>query len=146
MRDRTRYIVEDANQKEVFWPSEEMKKRAWVSDPSIYEQADKDPVGFWAERAREGLEWFQEWQETYKEELPYFQWFIGGKLNASHNCLDRHVRTWRRNKAAIIGVREPLDEPPKTLTYYDLYREVNRFANVLKGLGVKKGDRVVLSH
>ncbi len=142
MKDKIKYIIEDAGQKETFWPSEEMKKRAWVSDESIYERADKDPVGFWAERAREGLEWFQDWQETYREELPYFQWFVGGKLNASYNCLDRHVRTWRRNKAAIIGVREPADEPPKTLTYYDLYREVNRFANVLKGLGVKKGDRV----
>ena len=123
MRQVSKWVVEDADQKEIFWPSDEMKQRAWVGDESIYEEAGRDPVAFWAARAREGLDWFQEWDEDYKEDLPYFQWFIGGKLNASYNCLDRHVNTWRRNKAAIIGVREPTGEAPKTLTYYDLYRE-----------------------
>ena len=142
MTEAKKWVVEDPKEKEVFWPSDEMKKIAWVSDESLYEKADKDPVAFWGERAREGLDWFKEWDETYKEELPYFKWFAGGKLNASYNCLDRHVKTSRRNKAAIIGVREPIDEPSVTLTYWDLYREVNKFANVLKSLGVKRGDRV----
>ena len=142
MTEATKWVVEDPKEKEIFWPSKELKKKAWVSDESIYAEADKDPVGFWAKLAREGLDWYKEWDETYKEKLPYFKWFVGGKLNASYNCLDRHIKTWRRNKAAIIGVREPIDEPSKTLTYYDLYREVNKFANVLKSLGIRKGDRV----
>ncbi|NLG67849.1 MAG: acetate--CoA ligase [Actinobacteria bacterium] len=142
MRKTTKWVVADANQEDVFWPSEAMKQHAWLSDASTYEQADKDPVAFWEERAREGLHWFKEWDTAYKQEPPYFQWFVGGKLNASYNCLDRHVESWRRNKAAIIGVREPIDEPPTTLTYFDLYREVNKFANVLKGLGLRRGDRV----
>jgi len=137
-----KWVEEDANEKEIFWPNGELKKKAWVSDESIYEEADKDPVAFWAKLAREGLDWFKEWDKAYEEEPPYFKWFIGGKLNACYNCVDRHTKTWRRNKVAIIGVREPIDEPSKTLTYYDLYREVNQFANVLKGLGIKKGDRV----
>ncbi|NLE74205.1 MAG: acetate--CoA ligase [Actinobacteria bacterium] len=142
MREIPTWVVADASQEDVFWPSEAMKKRAWLSDATVYEQADKDPVVFWEERAREGLHWFKEWDAGYKEDPPYFQWFLGGKLNASYNCLDRHVETWRRNKVAIIGVREPIDEPPQTLTYFDLYREVNKLANVLKGFGVGKGDRV----
>jgi acetyl-CoA synthetase len=140
--EAAKWIVKDPAEEDVYWPSKEMKKRAWISDESIYEEAARDPVAFWAERAREGLDWYKEWDEAYKWEPPYFKWFIGGKLNASYNCLDRHVKTWRRNKAAIIGVREPIDEEAKVLTYYDLYREVNKFANVLKSLGVKKGDRV----
>jgi len=142
MPEATKWVVKDPEEEDIYWPSEEMKKKAWVTNESIYEEADKDPVAFWAERAREGLDWYKEWDEAYRWEPPYFNWFIGGKLNASYNCLDRHVRTWRRNKAAIIGVREPIDEEAKVLTYYDLYREVNKFANVLKSLGVKKGDRV----
>jgi len=137
-----RWVVEDAKGKGIFWPSEALKRRAWVSDESIYAEADKNPVAFWAKLAREGLDWYREWDEPYKEELPYFKWAIGGKLNACYNCVDRHVKTWRRNKAAIIGVPEPIDEASKILTYYDLYREVNKFANVLKGLGIKRGDRV----
>ncbi len=142
MTETAQWVVKDPTEEDVYWPSKEMKKRAWISDESIYEEAARDPVAFWAERAREGLDWYKEWDEAYKWEPPYFKWFIGGKLNASYNCLDRHVKTWRRNKAAIIGVREPVDEEAKVLTYYDLYREVNKFANVLKNLGIKKGDRV----
>ncbi|MDH5795050.1 MAG: acetate--CoA ligase [Candidatus Bathyarchaeota archaeon] len=137
-----KWIVEDPEKKNVFWPSEELKKMAWISDESIYEEASRDPVGFWAERAREGITWFKEWTQTYNWEPPFYQWFIGGELNISFNSLDRHVSTWRRNKAALIWEPEPTDEQPRVLTYYDLHREVNKFANVLKSLGVKKGDRV----
>jgi acetyl-CoA synthetase len=127
---------------EFFLPSPELKKIAWVSDESIYEKADKDPLSFWAERAREGLEWFKEWNKIYEWNPPYFKWFIGGKLNICYNAVDRHIKTWRKNKAAIIWEPEPPEERIRVLTYNDLYREVNKFANVLKTLGVKKGDRV----
>jgi acetyl-CoA synthetase len=127
---------------EFFSPSPELKKIAWVSDESIYEKAGKDPLSFWAERAREGLEWFKEWNKIYEWNPPYFKWFIGGKLNICYNAVDRHVKTWKKNKAAIIWEPEPPEERNRVLTYNDLYREVNKFANVLKTLGVKKGDRV----
>jgi len=137
-----KWVVEDPKKKNVFWPSDELKEKAWVSDESVYEEASKDPVSWWAKLAKEGITWFKDWTETYKWEPPFYQWFIGGKLNISYNALDRHIETWRRNKAALIWEPEPVDEQPRILTYYDLYREVNKFANVLKSLGVKKGDRV----
>lgn len=142
MSKQVKWVKEDPNNRFVFWPTEEMKKRAWVSDESIYTEAAKDPVAFWAARAKEGLEWFQEWTETYQWNPPYFKWFVNGKINASYNALDRHVKSWRKNKAAIIWQPESVDEPSRVLTYNDLYREVNKFANILKSLGVKKGDRV----
>jgi len=138
----TQWVIEDSKRKNYFWPSRELKKKAWVADEKIYEEAAKDPVLWWANLAREGLTWFKEWTETYRWIPPSYQWFIGGKLNVSYNALDRHLDSWRRNKAAIIWEPEPIEEPQRVLTYYDLYREVNKFANVLKNLGVKKGDRV----
>jgi acetyl-CoA synthetase len=138
----TKWVVEDPRQKEVWWPSEELKKMAWVSDESIYEKADKDPVKFWADRAREGLHWYKGWDKAYEWTPPYFKWFVGGKINASYNAVDRHANSEKKDKVAIIWEPEPLDEPNRVLSYSDLYREVNKFANVLKKLGVKKGDRV----
>jgi acetyl-CoA synthetase len=137
-----RWVREDQQNKLVFWPTEEMKKRAWVSDENIYKEAAKDPVAFWAEKSKEGLEWFKNWTKTYDWNPPFFKWFVDGKINASYNAVDRHVRTWRKNKAAIIWEPEPTNEQSRVLTYQDLYREVNKFANVLKSLGVQKGDRV----
>lgn len=142
MNKPTRWVKEDPNNKFVFWPNDEMKKKAWVSDDAIYTEAAKDPVAFWADKAKEGLEWFQPWTEPYQWNPPYYKWFVNGKTNAAYNAVDRHMTTWRRNKAAIIWEPEPTNEPHRVLTYGDLYREVNKFANVLKGLGVKKGDRV----
>lgn len=136
------WVKEDKQKKNVFWPSEEMAKTAWVNDESIYTEAAKDPTAFWAKLAREGIEWFKEWSETYRWEPPHYKWFIDGKLNLSHNALDRHLKTGRRHKAAIIWVPELIEEKERVLTYFDLYREVNKFANVLKSLGVKRGDRV----
>jgi acetyl-CoA synthetase len=124
-----------------FPPSEEWRKQANINDPAVYERAARDPEGFWADQARE-LEWMQPWEKVLVWHPPYAQWFVGGKLNASANCIDRHVRTARRNKAALIWEGEPGDR--RTLTYWDLYREVSSFANVLKSLGVKRGDRVAL--
>jgi len=142
MTEAIEWVIEDAKEKNIFWPSQELRKKAWVSDDSIYEEADKDPVTFWAKLAREGLDWYKEWNKTYEWKPPFYKWFIGGKLNASYNCADRHIKTWRRNKAAIIWEPEPVDEPCRILTYYDLYREVNKLANVLKSLGIKRGDKV----
>lgn len=136
------WVVEDPEKRNVFWPSEEMKKKAWVSDEKIYEESAKDPVGWWARLAKEGITWFKEWTQTYWWDPPFYKWFVDGKLNLSYNALDRHVSSWKRNQAALIWEPEPPNEPHRVLTYYDLYREVNKFANVLKNLGVKKGDRV----
>jgi len=124
-----------------FPPSPEFQRAANISDPGVYEQAARDPEAFWARFAEE-LEWMTPWTEVLRWKSPDAQWFVGGKLNASVNCLDRHVRTARRNKAAIIWEGEPGDR--RTLTYWDLYRQAGTFANVLKSLGAKRGDRIAL--
>ncbi len=124
-----------------FPPSEAFRAQALVRDEAIYEEAARDPEAFWAKFAAE-LEWSKPWTQVLDWQPPHAKWFVGGQLNASVNCVDRHVRSSRRNKAAIIWEGEPGDR--RTLTYYDLYREVSQFANVLKSLGVKKGDRVAL--
>jgi acetyl-CoA synthetase len=124
-----------------FPPSDAWRNNAHIKDPGIYERAERDPEGFWAEQARE-LEWMKPWAKVLIWKPPYAQWFAGGKLNASVNCIDRHVRTARRNKAALIWEGEPGDR--RTLTYWDLFKEVSAFANVLKGLGIERGDRVAL--
>jgi acetyl-CoA synthetase len=142
MKKKVKWIIEDPDKKNVFWPSEEMKKKAWIGDDAIYEKAYADPEKFWADLARDGLDWYKEWDKIYQWNPPYYKWFLGGKLNASVNCLDRHVETWRKHKVAIIWEPEPLDEPKKVLTYDELYREVNKFANALKKMGVKKGDTI----
>jgi len=125
----------------VFFPPPEFTVRATVRDRLLYENAERDLEGFWAEAA-EGIDWFRKWDHVLEWNPPFAKWFLGGKLNAAYNCLDRHVRTWRRNKAAIIWEGEPGEQ--RVLTYGDVHREVSKFANVLKHLGVKKGDRVAL--
>jgi acetyl-CoA synthetase len=124
-----------------FPPPEEFRRSAIVNDPAIYETAARDPEAFWAGFARE-LEWIRLWDTVLEWTPPHAKWFNGGQLNVSANCLDRHVRGARRNKAALIWEGEPGDR--RTLTYWDLYRQVGQFANVLKSLGVKRGDRVAL--
>ena len=121
--------------------SAEFKARAVVRDDSVYEKAERDPEAFWESFARE-LEWSAPWSRVLEWKPPFARWFVDGKINASVNCLDRHVRTARRNKAALIWEGEPGDR--RTLTYWDLFREVNRFASVLRGLGVNRGDRVAI--
>jgi acetyl-CoA synthetase len=125
----------------VFPPPEDFRRQANVNDPEVYARAERDPEGFWAEFARE-LEWFTPWSQVLEWKPPHARWFLGGTINASVNCVDRHVRGPRRNKAAIVWEGEPGDR--RTLTYFDLYRQVGQFANVLKSLGVKRGDRVAL--
>jgi acetyl-CoA synthetase len=107
----------------------------------LYHRAARDPEGFWAEQAGM-LEWITPWTRVLDWKLPHAKWFLGGRINASANCLDRHLRGWRRNQAAILWEGEPGDR--RVLTYWELAREVNRAANALKGLGVKRGDRVAI--
>ena len=107
----------------------------------LYSTAERDVPGFWAEQA-ESLDWFKKWDTVLEWNLPHAKWFVGGKINISYNCLDRHLTTWRKNKAAFIWEGEPGEQ--RTLTYLQLHREVCRFANVLKKLGVATGDRVAL--
>jgi len=124
-----------------FDPPAAWKTNAAVTDTGVYERANANPETFWAGFASE-LEWIRPWDRVLEWNPPDARWFVGGRLNASVNCVDRHVRTTRRNKAALIWEGEPGDR--RTLTYFDLYREVCTFANALKSLGVKKGDRVAL--
>ncbi len=122
-------------------PPADFRARAVVRDESIYADAERDPEAFWARFAGE-LEWSRPWDRVLDWRPPHAKWFVGGTINASVNCLDRHVRGPRRNKAALIWEGEPGDR--RTLTYFDLYRQVSTFANVLKSLGVRKGDRVAI--
>ena len=124
-----------------FPPPPEFRANAIASDPAVYDEAARDPEAFWAKFAAE-LEWSEPWTRVLDWQPPHAKWFVGGKINASVNCLDRHLRSARRNKAAIVWEGEPGDR--RTLTYYDLHREVCQFANVLKSLGVSRGDRVAI--
>jgi acetyl-CoA synthetase len=129
------------NEDRRFPPPEGFRERANFRDPGLYETAAADPEAFWAEFAKE-LEWAQPWSSVLEWKAPDARWFVGGKINASVNCVDRHAGTARRNKAAIIWEGEPGDR--RTLTYFDLYRDVSALANVLRTLGVQKGDRVAI--
>jgi len=124
-----------------FPPPPSFRSHAVANDDRIYDEAERDPEAFWARFAGE-LEWSRRWDKVLEWEPPNAKWFVGGRINASVNCLDRHVRGPRRNKAALVWEGEPGDR--RTLTYFDLYRQVSAFANVLKSLGVGKGDRVAI--
>jgi acetyl-CoA synthetase len=128
-----------------FPPTAEFASHAHIKSPAEYEQlckqAHDDPEAFWADQA-EALDWFHTWDKVLVWNEPHAQWFVGGKLNACYNCVDRHLEGPRRNKAAIIWEGEPGDT--RVLRYQDLHREVCKFANVLKGQGIKPGDRVTI--
>ena len=135
-------------EKRVFPPDPAFAKRANWKRRTIAEYrklAERSPLRFWAKMAREHVDWFSPWKKVLEWKPPFAKWFVGGKLNVSYNCLDRHLEgenAWRRNKAAIIWEGEPGDT--RVLTYGQLHREVCKFANVLVQLGVRKGDRVAL--
>lgn len=131
-------------EKRSFTPTQEFAQNAQIKSLADYQQlwaqAQADPQQFWGELAATQLHWFQQWDKVLDWQPPFAQWFVGGKINISYNCLDRHLTTWRKNKAALIWEGEPGDS--RTLTYAQLHREVCQFANVLKQLGAKKGDRI----
>ncbi len=129
----------------IFPPPPKFAEQAYIKSfaeyEEIYNKAAEDPEAFWASVA-ENLYWFKKWDKVLEWNEPHAEWFVGGRINASYNCLDRHLETWRKNKAAIIWEGEPGEV--RTLTYQQLHRQVCKFANVLKKVGVKTGDRVAL--
>jgi len=133
------------HEERVFPPPVEFAANAHIKSfaeyERIYNEAAANPEEFWAEVA-EGLHWFKKWDTILEWNEPHAKWFVGGKINASYNCLDRHLDGWRKNKAAIIWEGEPGEI--RTLTYQQLHRQVCKFANVLKKTGIKTGDRVAL--
>ncbi|MCC7205660.1 MAG: acetate--CoA ligase, partial [Anaerolineae bacterium] len=131
------------NTQELYYASEEIKKNAYIQDyEAVYQRAQQDPETFWAEAAS-ALDWFKPWDQVLdSSDAPFFKWFVGGKTNIAYNALDRHVKTWRRNKIALIWEGEPGDS--RTYSYFRLWQEVNKFGNVLRSMGVKKGDRVTI--
>ncbi|MGH9966255.1 MAG: acetate--CoA ligase [Pyrinomonadaceae bacterium] len=134
-----------SHEERIFPPPESFSKTAHIKSMEELErlrtEASSNREEFWARMAQE-LDWFKKWDIVLQWQPPHAQWFIGGKINISHNCLDRHLSTWRRNKAALIWEGEPGER--RTLTYQQLHQEVCRFANVLKRAGIEKGDRVAL--
>jgi acetyl-CoA synthetase len=123
-----------------FPPSQEFKKQALVIDTSLYDEAAEDYQGFWARQAADLVTWSKEWHTICEWNLPFAKWFVGGELNVSYNCLDRHVEAGGGDRVAFYWEGEPGDS--RVLTYAELLDEVQRFANALKELGVKRGDRV----
>jgi acetyl-CoA synthetase len=141
MSDSPRTIEPLQVEERAFPPPPDFARRAVVNDPAIYERAAADLEGFWAEEASK-LEWIEPWQTVCdRSNPPFFTWFVGGKLNASANCLDRHLAT-RGDQVAFYWEGEPGDQ--ETITYRDLYERVCRLANGLKAMGVKRGDRVAI--
>lgn len=129
-----------------FSPTPDFQQAAIIADPLAYEQLRKqaaaDPVSYWDSVARQDVDWFRTWTRTLDWNPPHANWFVGGTTNVSHNCLDRHLDGPRKNKAALIWEGEPGEQ--RVLTYQMLHREVCKFSNVLKSLGLTKGDRVAI--
>jgi acetyl-CoA synthetase len=128
---------------EWYYPSEAIVKNAHIPDyDAVYQEAMADIEAFWAKRA-DTLEWYERWSQVLdRSNAPFYKWFVGGKTNIVLNALDRHVKTWRRNKLAIIFEGEQGDK--QTFSYWRLWQEVNKFGNVLRSMGVRKGDRVTI--
>jgi acetyl-CoA synthetase len=151
MAEATANIKAVYMEKRTFDPPKEFVEKARMKSMDEYkkmwERSIKDPQGFWGEMGEKHIDWFKKWdgpaeEYSFKDNI-YLKYFAGGKLNITYNCLDRHLTTWRKNKAALIFQGEPLEESV-TYTYQQLHREVCKFANVLKKFGVKKGDRVAI--
>ncbi|MGQ0832348.1 MAG: acetate--CoA ligase [Microthrixaceae bacterium] len=132
------YLIEDRR----FPPPSAFVERTLAASPFLYDEADEDYQGFWAKQAAALVDWDEEWHTILEWDLPYARWFVGGRLNVCHNAVDRHVRAGLGDRVAYHWEGEPGDT--RTITYADLHAEVQRFANVLKGLGVAKGDRVCI--
>jgi len=136
-----RWVEKDPSEENVYWPTQALKERSWIADEAIYEQAASDPRAFWSKHA-EDLTWFKKWDSVYEYAPHAYKWFVGGKLNLSYNSLDRHIEAGNGDAIALIWEPEPIDEQAIRLTYKELHERVSKFANALKGLGVKKGDAV----
>ncbi len=147
MSETTNDVIESILQEtRTFAPPAKFAAQAHVKSfeeyERIYAEAEANPEAFWANAAEENLNWFKKWEKILEWNEPHAKWFIGGKINAAHNCLDRHLNGARRNKAAIIWEGETGET--RTLTYQQMHGEVCRFANVLKKLGLKTGDRAAI--
>ncbi|HJZ12652.1 MAG TPA: acetyl-coenzyme A synthetase N-terminal domain-containing protein, partial [Acidobacteriota bacterium] len=138
-------ITSILTEERVFKPDPAFSRQAHIKSfaqyKRLYASSVKNPQQFWAKIAGE-LDWFRKWKRVLKWNVPFAEWFVGGRLNVSFNCLDRHLTTARKNKAALIWEGEPGDT--RVLTYQELHYQVCKFTNVLKALGVQKGDRVVI--
>ena len=123
----------------LYFPSKEFKRSAWINNKKIYQEAEKAPVLFWEKLAKE-LFWFKKWKKVFEHKPPYFKWFLGGKINITSNIFEKNKLGWEKikNKTALIWEPEPIEEKPRILTYGELFKEVNKFAQALKKLGVKK--------
>src|SRR5262249_16016755 len=145
MSGQTSNITSVLKETRKFPPSADFAAKAHVKSLAEYEKlwtrAKDDPEGLWAEQA-EQLHWFKKWDQVLVWNEPHAQWFVGGKINVSYNCIDRHMKRPRKNKAAIIWEGEPGDS--RVLRYQDLHREVCQFASALTWMGIKKGDRVTI--
>ena len=133
-----------ASKSEVYSPSPEVIANATYPDYlATRQQAIDDPVAFWDAQAKEVVDWYEPYHTVLdKSSAPFFKWFVGGKTNIVHNALDRHAKSWRKNKLAMIWEAE--DGEQRTFSYFKLWKEVNRFANILKSMGVKNGDTVTI--
>ena len=153
MVDKKSGISDQAPESGLYYPPKElvensnvmqwMKKKGMKSESEMRAWCSKNYVQFWDEMARTYADWFEPYKQTLEWKAPYAKWFMGGKINVAYNAVDRHASSWRRNKLAYIFVGEPVGDVRK-ITYFELNREVNRFANALKSMGVKKGDRVAM--
>ena len=141
MAQEAKAILDLLKEKRIFSPRKDFVEKAHVKNEAIYKKASRNSDAFWEGFAKE-LHWYKKWKKVLDWKTPHSEWFVGGKINVSYNCIDRHINTARKNKAAIIWEGEPGDG--RVITYWDLYREVNKFANVLKKLEIKKGDRVTI--
>src|SRR5438477_599731 len=134
------------SQTAIYPPSPEFAEKAHVRGVDayhdLYRRAEKDPEAFWGDIAAREIHWFEPWNKVLEWNPPFARWFAGAKTNISYNCLDRHLTTHRKNKAAILWEGEPGEQ--RTITYQQLHREVCRFANVLKRNKIGKGDRVII--
>src|SRR6185437_13693613 len=145
-------ITSVLHEKRVFPPSKEFSKRARISSLAqyrkLYRESIRSPEKFWARQAGNELVWFKPWRKVLQWKAPFAKWFVGARLNVSHNCLDRWLDSPTANKAALIWEGEPATDgksgEERVLTYRQLHREVCRFANVLKRNGLKTGDRAII--
>src|ERR671930_519931 len=135
-----------ASEERTYAPNPEFVRRAHVQGmegyKALYERAQERPEEFWGELAEKEIFWFEKWSHVFEWRPPFVKWFVGAKTNVSYNCLDRHLQTPRKNKVAILWEGEPGDQ--RMISYQELHRLVCRFSNVLRGRGLKAGDKAVL--